>query len=130
MNTYKLLLGSAILAMSTAAPSSSNSLAEPVAQTCQSYSYNRCNFDADSGITTTFGVDDEYCQFLCGDSSCKYFIYDYIEERCEVYGSLQDPTFSSYCKVHGGPIKPTLDTCKNETRQNDPCKVIWTLQSF
>ena len=53
MNSFKLLIASSLLTLSAGAPSKngfikSSVIGKPSNQSCRSYSYNRCDFDADA----------------------------------------------------------------------------------
>ena len=49
MNSFKLLIASSFLTQSAGAPSNESAvIGKPSNQSCRSYSYNRCDFDADA----------------------------------------------------------------------------------
>ena len=118
MNSFKLLIASSFLTLSAGAPSNESAvIGKPSNQSCRSYSYNRCEFAVDTLKTTTLGVEeDTYCQNLCNilyGPECKYFVYDYPQKQCDIYGTLLDPSFGSYCEVHGGPSAPAITDCED-----------------
>ena len=43
--------------------------------------------------------------------TCKYFVYDYPNKQCDLYGVEADTDFSSYCDEEGGPALPVLANC-------------------
>ena len=124
MNSFKFLITSSLLTLSASAPSNNSAaVGKPSNQSCRSYSYNRCDFAADTLKTTTLGVDDSFCQTLCEvlyGPECKYFVYDYPQKQCDIYGTLLDPSFGSYCQVHGGPSAPAITDCED---YDGECKV-------
>ena len=117
MNSFKLIVASSLLALSAGAPSNNSAaVGKPSNQSCRSYSYNRCDFAADTLKTTTLGVDDSFCQTLCDvlyGPECKYFVYDYPQKQCDIYGTQMDPSFGTYCQVHGGPSAPAITDCED-----------------
>merc|ERR1712025_438679 len=81
---------------------------------CRAFMVNRCNFDKNGLISTTFDEDDSFCTFLCQvgmADTCKYFVYDYPNKQCDLYGVQADTDFSSYCDEEGGPALPVLANC-------------------
>ena len=124
-NLISLIAGSGILMLASAAVpySHSYSFKRFKPQSCRSYTLDRCEFSADILHTTTLDVDDVFCQTLCdllyGDE-CKYFVYDYPQRQCDIYGTKHDPTFKSLCAEHGGPVLPTIGHCE---ANDDPCIV-------
>merc|ERR1712226_1799569 len=81
---------------------------------CRAFTVNRCNFDKNGLISTTFDEDDSFCTFLCQvgmADTCKYFVYDYPNKQCDLYGVQADTDFSSYCDEEGGPALPVLANC-------------------
>ena len=93
------------------------------------FTYDLCDFQMDTMITSTLGDDDKFCQFLCStiySTSCTYFAYDYVQKKCDVYSGERNKAFS-YCKRIAGPNTPTLATCQ----QHDIlCKVLLRLLLF
>jgi len=81
---------------------------------CRAFTVNRCNFDKNGLISTTFDEDDSFCTFLCQvgmADTCKYFVYDYPNKQCDLYSATADTDFSSYCDEEGGPALPVLANC-------------------
>ena len=96
----------------------------PSSLDCREFTYDRCDFGKLTDlVSTTFGEDDSYCQFICTflqSDDCKYWVYDYPNQKCDIYGSDSDPDFGSICHNHAGPSLPTIDDCK--TNENK-CRV-------
>ena len=47
-------------------------------------------------FSTTFDENDDYCTFLCTvgyAEQCKYFVYDYPNKQCDIYGSEAKDNF-------------------------------------
>ena len=131
MNSFRLIIASTLLTTLSAGAPSNNAAAvgKPSNQSCRSYSYNRCDFAADTLKTTTLGVDDSFCQTLCNvlyGPECKYFVYDYPQQQCGIYGTQQD-RFGKYCQVHGGPSAPAITDCEDYDGQ---CRVSIFKQDF
>ena len=128
-NLISLIAGSGILVLASAAvPYSHSHSFKP--QSCRSYTLDRCEFSADILHTTTLDVDDVFCQTLCDvlyGSDCKYFVYDYPQRQCDIYGTKHDPTFKTLCAEHGGPVLPTIGHCE---ASDDPCIVSTLFLSF
>jgi len=65
-------------------------------------------------IRTTFGEVDTFCDTLCTVTmadACRFFVYDYINRQCDLYGTEASADISSYCNEEGGPAVPELAKC-------------------
>ena len=128
-NLISLIAGSGILVLASAAVPYSHSHSFK-AQSCRSYTLDRCEFSADILLSKTLDVDDVFCQTLCDvlyGSDCKYFVYDYPQRQCDIYGTKHDPSFKTLCAEHGGPVLPTIGHCE---ASDDPCIVSTLFLSF
>jgi len=88
---------------------------------CREFTFNRCDFSKlDDLVSTTFGEDDSYCQFICKflqADHCLFWVYDYPNSKCDIYGMNSTTDFGTICHDHGGPALPTIDDCKtNENK--------------
>ena len=93
---------------------------------CTAFTVGRCNFDSEELLSTTLQESDVFCNFLCEAAyagRCRFYVYDFPNRRCDVYGSQQAvaDSYSSYCELHAGPAKPSLSTCWNQ--QDGDCQV-------
>merc|ERR1712029_1047178 len=67
---------------------------------CRAFTVNRCNFDKNGLISTTFDEDDSFCTFLCQvgmADTCKYFVYDYPNKQLTC--TATQPTLTSAATV-------------------------------
>merc|ERR1712121_391752 len=98
----------------------------PAELDCRDFTFNRCDFSQlDDLVSTTFGEDDEYCQFVCNflkKDNCKFWVYDYPNSKCDIYGLNSTTEFGSICHDHGGPSLPTIDDCKTSAESENKCK--------
>merc|ERR1711973_853654 len=81
---------------------------------CRDFTVNHCNFEENSLIKTTFGEVDTFCDTLCTVTmadACRFFVYDYINRQCDLYGTEASADISSYCNEEGGPAVPELAKC-------------------
>ena len=65
---------------------------------------------------------EEICQQLCREDyadNCVFFIYDRVNQICELF-DFNEQDFSDSCQKVGGTPEPSLVECQ---QSNDPCSV-------
>ena len=69
---------------------------------------------------------EEICQQLCREDyadKCVFFIYDRINEICELF-DFNEQDFADSCQKVGGTPEPSLVECQ---QSNDPCSVRYSI---
>ena len=69
---------------------------------------------------------EEICQQTCRDvyaDKCVFFIYDRVNEACELF-DFNEQDFADSCQKVGGTPEPSLVECE---QSNDPCSVRYSI---
>ena len=96
---------------------------------CRDYTNDLCSFEMGDMITSSLGDDQDFCQFLCStiyQTRCTYFLYDYVQKMCKIYGGDKNEP-SKYCRRFAGPPKPSQGDCQHSDRE---CHVSTYLTNF
>ena len=87
---------------------------------CRDLTLDAC--EGEKPFNTLKDVGQDYCQQICKEvysDRCTFFIYDGLNELCELYDYAEE-NYAASCKRIGGRPTPTLEECQNSP---DPCVV-------
>ena len=87
---------------------------------CRDLTLDAC--EGEKPFNTLKDVGQDYCQKICKEvysDRCTFFIYDGLNELCELYDYAEE-NYAASCKRIAGRPTPTLEDCQNSP---DPCVV-------
>ena len=87
---------------------------------CRDLTLDAC--EGEKPFNTLKDVGQDYCQEICKEvysDKCTFFIYDGLNELCELYDYAEE-NYAASCKRIAGRPTPTLEECQNSP---DPCVV-------
>ena len=87
---------------------------------CRDLTLDAC--EGEKPFNTLKDVGKDYCQKICKEvysDRCTFFIYDGLNELCELYDYAEE-NYAASCKRIAGRPTPTLEECQNSP---DPCVV-------